>query len=106
MRLYCAGPMSGYPDWNFPAFHAAASNLRAAGFAVSNPADNGVVDGWEWSDYLRLALSQMLVCDGVAVLAGRHDSRGAQLEVYLAHALGMPVHGVGYWLEGVRPLAA
>ncbi|MBP7610130.1 MAG: DUF4406 domain-containing protein, partial [Steroidobacteraceae bacterium] len=31
--------MSGRPDLNFPAFTAAATQLRAAGFEVVNPAE-------------------------------------------------------------------
>lgn len=30
-RTYIAGPMSNCPDYNYPAFHAAAARLRAAG---------------------------------------------------------------------------
>ncbi|WP_457825134.1 DUF4406 domain-containing protein, partial [Staphylococcus aureus] len=33
-RIYVAGPMSGLPELNFPAFHAAAAELRAQGFDV------------------------------------------------------------------------
>lgn len=38
-RVYIAGPMTGLPDFNFPAFHAAAAAWRAAGWEVFNPAE-------------------------------------------------------------------
>lgn len=37
--IYLAGPMSGYPDFNFPAFYAAEDKLVAEGWEVFNPAD-------------------------------------------------------------------
>jgi len=40
MKLYLAGPMRGYPEFNHPAFHAAAAELRASGHAVFNPAEH------------------------------------------------------------------
>lgn len=46
--IYIAGPMSGYPDWNYPAFAKAATELRADGWTVYSPAENdeetGMVD--------------------------------------------------------------
>ena len=39
MNIYVAGPMRGYPEFNFPSFHAAAAQLRAAGHTVFNPAE-------------------------------------------------------------------
>lgn len=38
-RLYIAGPMSGLPQFNFPAFYAAAEALRAQGYDVVSPAE-------------------------------------------------------------------
>lgn len=38
-HLYISGPITGMPDLNFPAFHAAAAALRAAGYTVTNPAE-------------------------------------------------------------------
>lgn len=40
MRIYLAGPMSGYPNFNFAAFDFAARKLRDLGFGVFSPAEN------------------------------------------------------------------
>lgn len=37
-KIYIAGPMTGYPEFNFPAFHAAEERLKADGWWVFNPA--------------------------------------------------------------------
>ncbi|MDP4455455.1 DUF4406 domain-containing protein, partial [Escherichia coli] len=38
MKIYIAGPMTGYPDYNRAAFNAKASELMAEGHIVLNPA--------------------------------------------------------------------
>lgn len=92
MRIYLAGPMSGLPDYNYPAFHAAAARLRDLGHKVINPAENFDGDqGMEWTDYLRSGIAQVVTCEAVAVLPGWRGSKGATLEVQVAEALGMPV---------------
>ena len=92
MTLYLAGPMTGYPDWNFPAFHAAAERLRDKGHAVLNPAENFGGDPTRpRADYMRLDLAHLLAAEGVAVLPGWERSRGASLEVAVARELGLPV---------------
>ncbi|MBF3131496.1 DUF4406 domain-containing protein, partial [Pseudomonas aeruginosa] len=53
-RIYLAGPMTGLPEHNFPAFHAEAARLRSLGYQVENPAEHGEIPGFEWADYLRL----------------------------------------------------
>ena len=101
--LYIAGPMSGYPDYNYPAFNDAADRLRDAGFSVLNPAETDTDeyphDGeptWEW--YMRQTLAMVLEADGLAVLPGWECSRGARLEVDVAHALRLPVKPLCLWL--------
>lgn len=89
--VYISGPMTGIADFNFPAFNAAAAQLRAQGRTVVNPADHGVIEGAEWADYLRADLAQLVQCDAIYLLPGWSKSRGAMLEHYVAAALGLRV---------------
>lgn len=85
MRLYICGPMTGKPDNNYPEFNRVAKALRECGYDVENPAENPT-----WHDWTRVAIPQMLKCDGVALLLGWSASRGANLERNLAVGIGMP----------------
>jgi uncharacterized protein DUF4406 len=40
VKIYISGRMSGLPEFNFPAFHKAAADWRAAGWEVVNPAES------------------------------------------------------------------
>lgn len=88
-RIYVAGPMSGLPELNFPAFHAAAAKLRAEGFDVVNPAEINSDPAAKWEDCMRADIRELVTCDGIALLPGWGDSRGAKLEAHIAEALGM-----------------
>lgn len=41
-RIYLAGPMQGYPAFNFPRFHAIAAILRLSGHEVFSPAEKDI----------------------------------------------------------------
>ena len=90
--IYLAGPMSGLTDYNYPAFNEAAASLRARGFDVENPAENAAPTCGSWAGYMRLAITQMLACDCVALLPYWYASKGAQIERMLAKELGMPCY--------------
>lgn len=83
--------MSGLPEWNFPAFHAAARELRSAGFDVVNPAEFGAIAGRAWCDYLRDDIRALVDCDAIWMLRGWSRSRGARLEHHIARELGLSV---------------
>jgi hypothetical protein len=101
MRLYIAGPMTGYPEFNYPAFFAAARLLDAVGIETINPArSQGREDCKTWLDYMRASLLDLAECDGIAFLAGWGESRGASLEVHIARSLDLPVRSVDEWLRG------
>lgn len=90
-RLYLAGPMTGLPDFNYPAFAREAALYRLAGFAVENPAENPVPPCRSWLGYMRTAIGQLARCDVVAMLPGWENSRGACVEHRLAMGLGLRV---------------
>lgn len=90
-RIYIAGPMTGLPDFNYPAFNTAAERLRALGFDVENPAENPEPHCGSWLGYMRMAIRQLAQCDGVALLPGWQESRGARIEHQLATQLGLTV---------------
>ena len=95
MRVYIAGPMSGIKDMNFPAFHAAAAELRALGHEVVNPAELNPDPGKPWIECMRVDITQLVTCDAVVLLSGYQHSPGAMIERNLAHSLGllvMPLH--------------
>lgn len=91
-RIYIAGPMSGLPEFNYPAFHAAAAVLRAQGHHVENPAENPSPDCGSWQAYMRMSLCQIAACDCLYMLPGWRSSRGARIEHGLALDLGLEVH--------------
>ena len=99
--LYVAGPMSGYEDNNYPAFHEASERLRAAGYEVVSPAEFGAEEGSSvhYVDLIREDLRAMLDCHAVAVLENWWQSTGARNEVQVAGVLLMPVRTVSEWLE-------
>jgi hypothetical protein len=105
-RIYTAGPMTGYPSFNIPAFDEAAAKLRAQGYHVTSPAElddpatrkaalaspdgapgSGSANGQTWEDFLRRDLDIVRNIDGIAALPGWDQSKGATFEVDTANKL-------------------
>jgi hypothetical protein len=113
VHVYLAGPMRGRPNFNFPAFHAAAAKLREEGYEVFNPAERdkermGVdmsarsrtgSEAYAARKYgfkLREALLEDLayICtyaEVLAVLPGWENSKGVAAELATAKALGLRI---------------
>lgn len=100
-RFYLCGPMSGIPGFNIPLFDEAAEKLRKTGLTIVSPAelddpavradclaspmgDHNAMHG-TWADFL--ARDVKVIADGVeglVLLPGWEQSRGARLEVFVA----------------------
>ncbi len=104
-RWYLAGPMSGYPQFNFPMFDAVAKGLRSLGFDVISPAElddpqtrlealassdgNPIGVHGTWGDFL--ARDVKIVADqvqGIILLPHWEKSRGARLEAFVGILCG------------------
>ena len=91
--VYISGPMTGLPEFNYPAFFAKAAELRAEGRAVLSPALIVGGQDWEWRDWMREALKMQMEAEVVYMLPGWRKSRGARIERRLALILGQRVEG-------------
>jgi len=88
-RWYVAGPMTGLPELNFPAFNKHAATLRKAGFHVENPAEICPDPQAKWEDCMRADIAKLVTCDAILLLPGWQKSRGATLEAHIAKSLGL-----------------
>lgn len=99
-RVYVAGPMRGIPHFNFPAFRRAARRLRLAGFSVWSPAERDLREGFNprrskpksLKHYMAHDLAAVCRSDALLALPGWRRSVGAQLEVHVATACGIPLY--------------
>lgn len=103
MKVYLAGPMRGYPEFNFPAFDFAAKKLREEGWEVFSPAEKGEEVLAQTDPNLQhditfrrkvFALDMAYICDhaeAVCLLPGWEKSLGAKAERALAEAIGLDV---------------
>jgi Domain of unknown function (DUF4406) len=116
LKLYLAGPMRGYPDFNFPLFFKTASTLEGLGHTVFNPASRDVskygseklktATGSEEEVSKNLGLNGLqlardcfladtaFICthaDGIYLLPGWEKSKGAVAERALCEAIGLKI---------------
>ncbi len=90
MLLQLAGPMTGLPEYNFPAFAAAAAQLRSRGHDVWSPAEGSDTNG-EHAYYMRRSLTALMDADALVLLPGWQQSPGSRTEVAVALAFNIPI---------------
>ena len=101
-RICIAGPMTGLPHLNQPAFMAEAAQLRSVGHHVENPAENAKPTCGTWLGNMRLAIAQLITCDRIHLLPGWTGSKGANVEYTLAKGLGLMIT-LAEGAESARP---
>lgn len=105
--VYIAGPMRGYPKFNFPAFDEARDRAKALGWTVISPADldrdNDVHEDtvieftsatarvFATRDIGALLSFKAEEGDAIALLPGWDKSTGARAEFFLAKWVGLQI---------------
>lgn len=100
---YLAGPMSGYEEYNFPAFFRAEEHLKELGFDVINPAridqeelgfnpQVDTVDAAFLKEAVKRDLDGVIEADCLVLLQGWENSKGANAEIGVAKWLKKPVY--------------
>lgn len=114
MKLaYIAGPMSGYPLYNFPAFDEARDSLTKLGYSVVSPADLDRKAGFDPhisivdKKFLDEAMTRDLIAiqcaDCLVMLPGWQQSTGALAEFHLARWRHIPIYQYPSMEEITRP---
>lgn len=100
-RIYIAGPMRGYPQFNFPAFDEAAAQIRARGHHAVNPADLDRAIGFDGTgpvplNFLRVAIARdvqaLCECSAIFLLPRWRESEGALTEYDIALMLRLKMY--------------
>jgi hypothetical protein len=122
-KVYIAGPMTGRPAFNFPAFDRAAAQWLQAGWDVISPADltriywrrrfaaefdpensdpRIAAGGDIYREFLRGDIAAIAYCDAIALLPGWEKSGGVAKELAVARLLGLQEFDA----ETMQPMAA
>ena len=103
---YLAGPMSGYPEFNYPTFEYVCKVLRREEIEVASPHEIDYKESPErprgsltYQDYIDGGLELLSTCQGIILLPGWPQSTGAIIEVKFAVERNMPVY---FYNQSVR----
>ena len=88
MTVYISGPITGVHEYA-KAFQVAEDALVDYGHSVINPCKLPHNHSHSWEDFMKEDLTALLKCDGIFMIAGWQESRGAKIEYELAMQLGM-----------------
>ncbi|HAW1332710.1 TPA: DUF4406 domain-containing protein [Escherichia coli] len=89
MKIYIAGPMTGYENFNRDAFNKEAERLSRHGHSVLNPAT--LPNGLTQREYMDICFAMLRCADAILMLPGWKASAGATAEYHYAYKMEIPV---------------
>ena len=117
-KFYLAGPMRGYPLFNFPAFLMAARILTSRGLTILSPAEKDIEagldpsrgleeQGFDMGAAFRWDMKAVAEADGTILMGGWEKSTGAKIERLVAQMCEREVYILtpDYQLVEASPMA-
>ena len=93
-KVYISGPITGTKDY-LERFERIENELPLIhqGVEVINPAKvkANLPESTTWEEYMRMSLCMLSMCDGIYMMEGWQQSRGATLEYAYAKGMGITV---------------
>lgn len=92
IRVYISGPITGTKNYAIR-FAEAEARLEKMGFSVFNPArvNAELPENLEHEEYMEMSMAMLGMCDGIYMLNGWRDSRGACREYGYAMGKGLKI---------------
>jgi len=106
-KVYLSGPITGKPNDNIEEFEKYKQKFKNLNYEVVNPHDlftrefvddlnrkleNKDITFEEYhGTFMRTDIKAMMDCDFIAVLNGYENSKEANIEVYIARNINMPI---------------
>ena len=123
-KIYIAGPMTGYKNFNFDAFNEAAAILRDAGWTVFNPAEKesekglddearltgdaaaAIEKGFDFREVYLWDVAKVIESGAILMLEGWEKSAGAVGEISVAKAVQRhyPDYQIFYSIEEISQI--
>lgn len=118
MRVYISGPISSLTQAQYEDNFAKAEKfLRSEGHEPVSPLKAKACPDEScqinpiykesgdylhtWQCYMRYDLIELLTCDGILMLPGYQESKGANIELYVAKSVGMKWRILNSWYDGI-----
>lgn len=91
-KVYISGPITGTKDY-LARFEEIETAFARQGVEVINPAkvNANLPESTTWEEYMRISLCMLGMCDGIYMMEGWQQSRGASLEYAYARGMGITV---------------
>lgn len=93
-KIYIAGPMSGFENFNRDKFNDVAKKLKQHGHVVLSPAT--LPAGLTQAEYMDICCAMVRCSTGLLMLDGWDQSEGATAEYHLAKKLGKDIFPESY----------
>ena len=94
MKYYLCGPIDsiGNKEINLKAFKDATYELRKLGYIIVSPIETPSDPSYDYLDYIKEDLHELIGCGAIIMLPGWPQSRGAKGELQLAMYLKLEVY--------------